>query len=191
MGKVEGRGNGIKTAIPNMTQLAFSLHRDPAEVTKFFGTELGAQTTWDKDTERSIVNGAHTTQDLQTNLFKYIEKFVLCPNCRLPETGTDLLYFVRRVLQRTSGLKRPEYKMKKDDTIFSKCAACGASEMLDMTHKLTTFILAQDKKLKKDKKDKEKELEKLEGKKEAKKGKTVTLLPLALCYLLTRIAQGW
>jgi len=87
--KVEGRGNGIKTAIPNMTQLASSLHRDPGEVTKFFGTELGAQTTWVAETERAIINGSHTQQDLQTNLFKYIEKFVLCPNCRLPETGSS------------------------------------------------------------------------------------------------------
>jgi translation initiation factor 5 len=56
-------------------------------VTKFFGTELGAQTTYAADTERAVVNGAHTTQDLQTNMFKYVEKFVLCPHCRLPETS--------------------------------------------------------------------------------------------------------
>ena len=85
--QVEGRGNGIKTAIPNISQVAMALHRDPGEITKFFGTELGAQTTWTPETERSIVNGSHTTQDLQTNLFKYIEKFVLCPGCRLPETS--------------------------------------------------------------------------------------------------------
>jgi translation initiation factor 5 len=65
--QVEGRGNGIKTAIPNMTQLAASLHREPGEVTKFFGTELGAQTTWTAETERAIVNGAHTTPDLQAS----------------------------------------------------------------------------------------------------------------------------
>ena len=37
VGKVEGRGNGIKTAIPNMVDVASSLHRPPGEVTKFFG----------------------------------------------------------------------------------------------------------------------------------------------------------
>jgi len=130
IGKVEGRGNGIKTAIPNMTQVALALHRDPGEVTKFFGCELGAQTTWVLDTERSIVNGAHTTSDLQVNLFKYIEKFVLCPNCRLPET---------------------DYKVR-NGVIYSACGACGAKEMVDMSHKLTTYILAQDKKNKKEKK---------------------------------------
>jgi len=86
-GKMEGKGNGKKTVLPNVTALATSLHRDPGEVTKFFGAELGAVSTWDEETERAVVNGWHTTPDLQNNLFKYIEKFVLCPGCRLPETG--------------------------------------------------------------------------------------------------------
>lgn len=145
IGKVEGRGNGIKTALPNMTTLAFSLHRDPAEVTKFFGTELGAQTTWNPETERAIVNGAHTTKDLQTNVFKYVEKFVLCPACRLPETV---------------------YKFKAG-VIFHSCSACGAKEMLDMSHKLTVFILKQHATAKKAK-DKDKKAEKKDKKK--KKG---------------------
>eukprot|EP00616_Rhizochromulina_sp_CCMP1243_P013790 CAMPEP_0118974144 /NCGR_PEP_ID=MMETSP1173-20130426/11098_1 /TAXON_ID=1034831 /ORGANISM="Rhizochromulina marina cf, Strain CCMP1243" /LENGTH=198 /DNA_ID=CAMNT_0006923853 /DNA_START=128 /DNA_END=721 /DNA_ORIENTATION=+ len=145
IGKVEGRGNGIKTAIPNMTQVALALHRDPGEVTKFFGCELGAQTTWVQDTERSIVNGAHTTSDLQNNLFKYIEKFVLCPNCRLPET---------------------DYKVRSG-VIYSACGACGAKEMVDMSHKLTTYILAQDKKNKKEKKKDDKKKKAKDGAEEA------------------------
>jgi translation initiation factor 2 beta subunit (eIF-2beta)/eIF-5 len=85
--QVEGRGNGIKTVIPNVAEVASALHRDPAEVTKFFGCELGSQTTYNTDTDRAVVNGSHTTPDLQNLLFKYIEKFVLCPSCRLPETS--------------------------------------------------------------------------------------------------------
>ena len=147
--QVEGRGNGIKTVIPNMLLLANSLHRDPAEVTKFFGTELGSQTTWTAETESAVVNGAHTTQDLQSNLFKYVEKFVLCPGCRLPETI---------------------YKIKSE-TIYSVCAACGAKEPVDMAHKLTGTILAHDKKRKKDKKDAEKKEDKTAKKKGDKKSK--------------------
>eukprot|EP00621_Florenciella_sp_RCC1693_P004012 CAMPEP_0182533126 /NCGR_PEP_ID=MMETSP1323-20130603/13136_1 /TAXON_ID=236787 /ORGANISM="Florenciella parvula, Strain RCC1693" /LENGTH=244 /DNA_ID=CAMNT_0024742969 /DNA_START=114 /DNA_END=845 /DNA_ORIENTATION=- len=141
-GKVEGRGNGIKTAIPNMTQVALSLHREPGEVTKFFGCELGAQTTWSPDTERAIVNGAHTTSDLQTKLFVYIESFVLCPECRLPET----IYSI------------------KNEVIHAKCAACGAKSMMPMGHKLCTYILSQNKKNKKSKKDKESKKDRKERK---------------------------
>ena len=72
-------------------QVATALHRNTGEFTKFFGTELGAQTTWNEETDRAIVNGAHTTQDLQSLVFKYTELFVLCPNCRLPESGAPAI----------------------------------------------------------------------------------------------------
>lgn len=143
VGKVEGRGNGIKTVLMNVTDVAASLNREAPEITKFFGCELGSQTTYAADTDRAIVNGAHRDQDLQNHLSRYIEYFVLCKNCRLPET---------------------HYKIK-DGMISQKCLACGAKESVDMTHKLTTFILAQHKKAKEaaksdakgDKKDKKKD----------------------------------
>jgi hypothetical protein len=91
------------------------------------------------------VNGHHTDIVLQQLMHKYIESFVLCPNCRLPET---------------------EYKIKSG-VIFHKCAACGAKEMVDMTHKLCTYIIAQDKKAKAEAK---KEGKKKDKKKEKKDG---------------------
>jgi translation initiation factor 5 len=127
--KIEGRGNGIKTVVVNMNEVAQALHRDPAEVTKFFGTELGAQTTYNVETAKSVVNGAHQVGDMQNHLSRYIEAFVLCSACRLPET---------------------QYKMKSD-TIYQKCAACGAKEPVDMSHKLVTFITNSYKKAKKEK----------------------------------------
>merc|ERR1712238_78037 len=92
-----------------------------------------------EDTDRAIVNGAHTDSVLQNLVHIYVQGFVLCPNCNLPET---------------------KYKIK-GGCIFHNCAACGAKDMLDMSHKLCTFILAQDKKdKKKKKKDKDKEKKK-------------------------------
>lgn len=127
--KIEGRGNGIKTVVVNMNEVAQALHRDPAEVTKFFGTELGAQTTYNAETAKSVVNGAHQVGDMQNHLSRYIEAFVLCNACRLPET---------------------QYKMKSG-IIHQKCAACGTSEPVDMSHKLVTFITNAYKKAKKEK----------------------------------------
>jgi translation initiation factor 5 len=140
-GKIEGRGNGIKTVIPNITDVGLSLHRSPGEVNKFFGCELGAQTTYNADTDRAVVNGAHTDAVLQEMMKRYIQGFVLCPSCGLPETN---------------------YKIKSD-TIWHSCAACGAKEMVDMRHKLCTYILAQDKKMKKEKKAKDKKNKKKGG----------------------------
>jgi translation initiation factor 5 len=149
-GKIEGRGNGIKTVIPNITEVAFSLHRPPGEVNKFFGCELGAQTTYSAETDRAVVNGAHTDATLQSMIHRYVEKFVICPNCALPET---------------------DYKIKSE-CIYHKCAACGNKEMVDMSHKLCTYILAQDKKAKKEAKGKDKKGKKdKDEKKKDKKAK--------------------
>ncbi|KMS93413.1 hypothetical protein BVRB_031730, partial [Beta vulgaris subsp. vulgaris] len=38
--KIEGRGNGIKTVIPNMLDVANALKMTPSYPTKFFGIEL-------------------------------------------------------------------------------------------------------------------------------------------------------
>lgn len=91
------------------------------------------------------MNGHHTDKILQQLVHKYIENFVLCPNCRLPET---------------------EYKIKSG-VIYHKCAACGNKDMVDMSHKLCTYILAQDKKAKADAKKAGKKKDK---KKDKKKG---------------------
>lgn len=148
VGKIEGKGNGIKTVIVNISELALSLHREPGEVNKYFGCELGAQTKFEEKDEKAIVNGAHTDHVLQSCVHKYIEAFVLCPSCRLPES---------------------DYKIK-NGCIFHRCKACGAKDMVDMGHKLCTYILAQDKKNKKSgkKKDKDKDKEAEDNKKPKK-----------------------
>lgn len=55
------------------------------------------QTRYNEEDERAIVNGAHTNAILQQLVHKYVELFVLCPNCRLPESSefiNSALYFV-------------------------------------------------------------------------------------------------
>jgi hypothetical protein len=47
--RTEGRGNGIRTLIANMSEIADALHRPPNLVTKFFGVELGAQSRYEED----------------------------------------------------------------------------------------------------------------------------------------------
>ena len=84
--KVEGKGNGIKTVIVNMVDVAKALTRPPAYPTKFFGCELGAQTQIDNKNDRYIVNGSHSSEKLQELLDSFIEKFVLCEECDNPET---------------------------------------------------------------------------------------------------------
>lgn len=119
--KVEGKGNGIKTVIVNMVDVAKALSRPPTYPTKFFGCELGAQTNFDIKNDRFIVNGSHDANKLQGLLDIFIKKFVLCQECSNPETTLNI--------------------SQKQQTIKARCAACGHISNIDMRHKLTTFIL--------------------------------------------------
>lgn len=125
LAKVEGKGNGIKTVIANMTDIAKSLERPPTYPTKYFGCELGAQTQVDTKNDRFIVNGDHDANKLQDILDGFIRKFVLCPACENPET--------------TMTVKRNQ--------INSKCRACGHAFVIDPKHKLSTFIVKNPPKI--------------------------------------------
>ena len=131
--QTEGKGNKSKTCIKNCTEIAKQLKRTPGQICKFFGCQLGTRTCITSDGD-AIISGHHETNVLQQLLDIFIDKFVLCPKCLLPET---------------------ELLIKKDN-IFHNCNACGFLGMVDMTHKLCTFILQvhnAEKKLKKSKKD--------------------------------------
>ncbi|KAE8690414.1 Eukaryotic translation initiation factor 5 [Hibiscus syriacus] len=131
--KIEGRGNGIKTNVVNMVEIAKALARPASYTTKYFGCELGAQSKFDEKTGTSHVNGAHDTAKLAGLLENFIKKFVQCYGCGNPET---------------------EIIITKTQMITLKCAACGFISDVDMRDKLTTFILKNPPEAKKSSKDK-------------------------------------
>jgi len=133
--------------IVNMTEVAKALHVDPAYPTKYFGIELGAQSKYDLKSERAIVNGCHGAPDLAKILDKFIERFVLCPTCKLPELKLEV---------------------KKSQLIID-CAACGYNGSIPDTHKMVSYIVKDHKdpgdKKKGDKKSKDKDKDKDKEKK--------------------------
>ncbi|KAK9713806.1 hypothetical protein RND81_06G052600 [Saponaria officinalis] len=131
--KIEGRGNGIKTNIVNMVEIAKALARPPSYTTKYFGCELGAQSKFDEKTGTSLVNGAHDTSKLAALLENFIKKYVQCYGCGNPET---------------------EVLITKSQMIQLKCAACGFVSDVDMRDKLTSFIIKNPPVVKKSAKDK-------------------------------------
>ncbi|XP_028785516.1 eukaryotic translation initiation factor 5-like [Neltuma alba] len=131
--KIEGRGNGIKTNIVNMVDIAKALARPASYTTKYFGCELGAQSKFDEKAGTSHVNGAHDTAKLAGLLENFIKKYVQCYGCGNPET---------------------EIMITKSQMIQLKCAACGFVSDVDMRDKLTTFIIKNPPESKKGSKDK-------------------------------------
>eukprot|EP00069_Balaena_mysticetus_P008398 bmy_19589T0 len=119
--KVEGKGNGIKTVIVNMVDIAKALNWPPTYPTKYSGCELGAQTQYDVKNDRYIVSGSHEANKLQGMLDGFIKKFVLCPECENPEMDVHV--------------------NPKKQTTGNSCKACGYRGTLDTHHKLCMFIL--------------------------------------------------
>ena len=104
-----------------MLDVAHDLARPPFYITKFFGFELGAQAkvVGDGPTQRHIVNGAHDKEKLQDLLDGFINKFVLCGECRNPETTLII----------------------KNNHVLRECKACGKRTEVDKGHKLSSFII--------------------------------------------------
>jgi len=104
-----------------MLDVAHDLGRPPIYLTKFFGFELGAQAkvVGDGPTQRHIVNGAHDKEKLQDLLDVFINKFVLCGECKNPETELII----------------------KGQHVLRECKACGKRTEIDKGHKLSSFIV--------------------------------------------------
>ena len=73
----------------------------------------------DEQKDRYIVNGAHDAEKLATILDVFIDKFVLCAECKNPETV---------------------FIFEKNDLIKMDCKACGAKSEVDLRHKLVGYI---------------------------------------------------
>lgn len=115
--KIEGKGNGIMTNITNLDKVAEALRVPPMYPLKFFGVELG--TLIKQKTDSFIVNGKHDQSSLEKLLDKFIDKYILCPICKIPEMTL---------------------KAKKE-TLIGSCRSCGKRHKLDTTHKVATYIL--------------------------------------------------
>merc|ERR1712232_948365 len=107
--------------IVNMGDVARALKRPPQYTTKWFGNELGAQSTYtnkEGEGERAVINGHHETTVFQELLDKFILKYVCCVQCNLPEIDMAI----------------------KKGVIQGRCMACGWQGELDNNHKLAAFI---------------------------------------------------
>jgi len=120
--KLEGRGNGIKTCIVNMGDVARALKSPPQYATKWLGCELGVKSEYiDKEGggERCLIDGSHDVSAFAGLLDEFIEKYICCEQCHLPELDV--------------------YTMK--GIVCGKCKACGWADELDNDHSVARFIM--------------------------------------------------
>ena len=121
--KIIGKGINVRTELTNLKEVSKALFIDQEYILKFMGYDFGTQTNLirDKKTKEVIVtslNGTLSHEDVLKSLDKFIEKFILCQQDKIPEM----------VIHVESG------------EVIGKCKACGHISQIDISHKLTSFM---------------------------------------------------
>lgn len=100
--KIEGRFEGKKTVLTNFFQIASHLRREPEHFQKFLFKELA--TSGQKEGERLVLNNKIPSAKINAKIENYVNEFVLCKECRKPDTEI----------------------IKEGKITFVHCLACGA-----------------------------------------------------------------
>ena len=100
--KVKGHVEGTKTIITNFSEICGILRRDKEHVAKFLFKELASPGVIDG--ERLIMNRKLTSAKINEKIAAYAREFVICPECKKPDTEL----------------------IKENRLMFIRCLACGA-----------------------------------------------------------------
>ncbi|MBT6995215.1 translation initiation factor IF-2 subunit beta [Candidatus Woesearchaeota archaeon] len=102
MPKVKGHIEGNKTIITNFNQIAVTLRRDAKHMLKYLLRELATPGTIDG--QRLTLGRKINSTIINNKLQKYANEFVICKDCKRPDTQI----------------------MKEGKVTVLKCTACGA-----------------------------------------------------------------
>lgn len=98
-----GKGNGCFTNLLNLNEISKDLSHPEEIIFKFISNNLGTNGNFDK----KRINGHYSDKEIQNVIFDYINTFVVCSKCSVPELIPEI-----------------EGKKKKKKLI-SHCSACG------------------------------------------------------------------
>ena len=102
---IKGNGNGIYTIITNLNDISKYINHSPTLLLKFLSTYNGSMA----NEEKMSITGSYTADELQKSLQIYINRFVICPKCSIPET-----------------IPQVNKQSKKNITLELKCSSCGS-----------------------------------------------------------------
>jgi len=93
---------GKTTVLENFGAIADTLNRNPEHLIKYLLQEMG--TAGKIEGQRGIFQGKFSEQAIARQIESYFEEYVVCTECRLPDT----------------------HLIKSDRVLMLKCDACGA-----------------------------------------------------------------
>ena len=102
MPQAVGHIEGNKTIINNFLQICDAFRREPAHLLKYLQRELAAPAEIDKS--RLILGRKISSNIINQKIQQYANEFVLCYECKKPDTTIK----------------------KEDRVLILKCTACGA-----------------------------------------------------------------
>jgi len=120
-------GAKSRTDIYNLKKICKSLRVNVILLPKFIQIELRCKVKLHLDEDRCQVFGSYSSEELLNVLRKFIDLYVVCPECGLPETSLE-----------------PTKKK-----IVMDCSACGREQKLVVDHPLSEFIMKNARKSKK------------------------------------------
>ncbi len=106
--KVRGHIQGNKTVISNFYEICSKLRRKPEHVLKFILRELAAPGDLKKNA--IIIGRKVSASQVNEKIQKYVKTYVLCPECKKPDT----------------------ILVKEGSFLFIKCQACGAKKSVPL-----------------------------------------------------------
>jgi len=112
---INGKGNGIFTILHNLNDISASLNHPDNLLLKFLSYYFGSIA----NEEKFSITGSYSELQLQEALQIYINRFVLCPFCSIPET--------------TPVLRK---ETKKNILLDLKCYACGKTSEIKCNNKI-------------------------------------------------------
>ena len=99
---IEGHFAGKKTILTNFFQIASHVRRDPEHFLKHLLKELAVKGFTEGD--RVVINAKVPSKKINPKIEKYVEEFVICKECKKPDTELE----------------------KSGKTTILHCLACGA-----------------------------------------------------------------
>lgn len=100
--KAKGHMEGSKTIISNFSQIVDTLNREQSHLLKFLQRELATPAT--VDGQRLVLGRKISASQINSKIQLYTATFVLCPDCKKPDTKL----------------------VREERVLFLKCAACGS-----------------------------------------------------------------
>ncbi len=108
-----GNGNGQFTVINNLEEICKTINTPSEILYKYIANDLGSSF----NEKKKSITGTHLQDTVQKTIFSYINDFVICSKCGIPE----ILYL-----------------LKDKNIIESKCSACGSYNCIKNNNKINT-----------------------------------------------------